>query len=108
MRAVIEAELRERLPDIEVLHAGDADAAEKAFAGHSIDAATLDFYMPGRDGLQLLAALRDRSPATRYVLLTSNLSEEVARRATAMNAMYCPKPLTEHQADRIVRYLREN
>lgn len=105
MRAVIAAELRDRLGDIEVLTAENADVAERMFTGRSIDAATLDFFMPGRDGVELLRALRDRSPATIYVLLTANLSEEVARSATALGAMYCPKPLTQAQADRIAKHL---
>lgn len=106
MRAVVEAELCERLGAIEILSADSADAAERLFDTHQIDATTLDFHMPGRNGLELLRVLRNRSPATVHVLLTSDLAEDIARAATALGAMYCTKPLTRAQADRIAQYLR--
>ncbi len=106
MRAVVAAELVERMPDLHVLHANGGAAALELVEQEHIDVATLDYLMPGIDGLQLLRRLRDRCPAARYVLLTAHPSEAVARDAVALGALYCPKPLTDVQADRIVRYFK--
>lgn len=107
MRAVIEAELLSRMLDVRVLSAANGEEALTIAAKNVIDAATLDFNMPGIDGLELLRRLRNSCPAARYVLLTSDISEQPAREATRLGALYCPKPLTAPQADRIVRYFLE-
>jgi EAL domain-containing protein (putative c-di-GMP-specific phosphodiesterase class I)/DNA-binding response OmpR family regulator len=109
MRAVIEAELADRMPGVRVLSAANGEEALTIAAKNVIDAATLDFHMPGIDGLELLRRLRNCCPAARYVLLTSDLSEQTAREATRLGALYCPKPLNSSspQVDRIVRHFLE-
>ncbi len=107
MRAVIEAELVDRMPGVRVLSAANGEEALTIAAKNIVDAATLDFNMPGIDGLQLLRRLRNACPAAHYVLLTSDLSESTAHEATHLGALYCPKPLTSPQADRIVRHFLE-
>jgi EAL domain-containing protein (putative c-di-GMP-specific phosphodiesterase class I)/DNA-binding response OmpR family regulator len=104
MRAVIEAVLTARMPGIRVLSAANGEDAINIAAKNVIDAATLDFHMPGIDGLALLRQLRNCRPAARYVLLTSELSELTALETTRLGGLYCPKPVTEPQADRIVRH----
>jgi CheY-like chemotaxis protein len=107
MRAVIEAELVDRMPAVRVFTAANGEEALSIATNNFIDAATLDFHMPGIDGLKLLRRLRNCCPTARYVLLTSDLSELTAREATRLGALYCPKPLIAPQADRIVRYFLE-
>jgi len=107
MRAVIEAELVDRMPGVRVLAAANGEEALTVAANNIVDATTLDFNMPGINGLQLLRCLRNTCPAARHVLLTSDLSETTAREATLLGALYCPKPLTSPQADRIVRHFYE-
>jgi len=40
-----------------------------------------DYHLPGMNGLQLTAALKARTPATRVVLITADASPDVERRA---------------------------
>ncbi len=63
--------------------------------------------MPGLDGLDLLRRLRNKCPAGRYALLTSDLTEDTAREATRLGALYGPKPLTSPRAARLTRYFLE-
>jgi len=60
--------------------------------------------MPGINGIDLLRRMRDLCPASRFVILTSDLANEVAAEATTLGAMYCPKPLTTAQALRIATH----
>jgi CheY-like chemotaxis protein len=60
--------------------------AENARAGirkldESIDCIVSDYEMPGRDGLQLLRAIRDDYPDVPFVLLTGQGSEQIAAEA---------------------------
>jgi DNA-binding NarL/FixJ family response regulator len=66
LRQVIEA-----APDIRVVaEVGDGDAALASIESAGPALAILDIDMPGRDGLEVARALRDRRAATRVILLT--------------------------------------
>src|SRR5688500_17843096 len=58
--------------DIEVVaEAADGDEAVRAAERHEPDVILLDLAMPVLDGVGALAALRDRVPAARVLVLTS-------------------------------------
>jgi EAL domain-containing protein (putative c-di-GMP-specific phosphodiesterase class I)/CheY-like chemotaxis protein len=104
MRSLVDTQLRQHLPEARIFLASSGEEALKIAAEELIDATTLDFHMPGIDGLELLRQLRNCCPSARHVFLTANLTEQIAKEATRLGALYCPKPLMEPQIDRIVRY----
>jgi CheY-like chemotaxis protein len=105
MRALISAELSKHFPDATIVTANSGeDALALAEKGTVIDAATLDFHMPGLDGLELLRRLKNKFPAGRYAMLTSDLSESTAQEASRLGALYCPKPMTDSQIARVARF----
>jgi two-component system response regulator FixJ len=53
----------------------------------------IDFKLPDMDGLRLLAALRNRAVRLPAVLITSNPSESLRRRAAAVDVPIVEKPL---------------
>jgi DNA-binding NarL/FixJ family response regulator len=66
LRQVIEADPGVRV----VAEAGSGDEALAAIESVSPDLAVLDIDMPGRDGLDVARALRDRRSSTRVIVLT--------------------------------------
>lgn len=82
-------------PDWERVEASNADDAMKLFDERRIDVALLDFNMPGRDGLDLAGALRERSADMPIAIITANVQDEIISRARALNAAFVPKPVTE-------------
>lgn len=106
MRTLVAHTLQERLPNAEILLAADGDKALSLATERVIDFTTLDFHMPGIDGLELLRRLRDLLPAARHCLLTANLDESIAQKAVGLGALYCPKPLTDAQTDRMLTYFQ--
>ncbi|MFF4615275.1 response regulator transcription factor [Nonomuraea jabiensis] len=69
-------------PDIEVVaEAADGDAVLPAALAHQPDVAVLDVQMPGVDGIEAAAALRERVPGCRVLVLTQLGRPEVLRRA---------------------------
>jgi two-component system, NarL family, response regulator DesR len=59
-------------PDLEVVaEVGSGDAAVEAVLQHSPDVALLDVEMPGLDGIQAAAVIRERSPGTRVLMVTT-------------------------------------
>jgi two-component system response regulator DesR len=59
-------------PDLEVVaEVGSGDAAVQAVLEHSPDVALLDVEMPGLDGIEAARVIRERSPGTRVLMVTT-------------------------------------
>jgi two-component system response regulator DesR len=59
-------------PDLEVVaEVGSGDAAVAAVAEHTPDVALLDVEMPGLDGIAAAHQIRERSPGTRVLMVTT-------------------------------------
>jgi DNA-binding response OmpR family regulator len=70
------------------------EALDKIQAG-DFSLVLLDLRIPGVKGLELLAAIRERQPAARVIIITGYASIETAKEAARMGAMeYLPKPFT--------------
>lgn len=68
------------------------------------DAIVVDIRMPGMDGLELLAHIRERQPGTPTLLMTGHGDEELAEQARRTGAHdYLQKPLDR---EHFVRSLR--
>ena len=71
---------------------GEADGGEQgleAIERLRPDVALLDLRMPGLDGMEVLARLRDSDSDTRVLLVSATLDDDVEREARAMGAAAC-------------------
>jgi PAS domain S-box-containing protein len=75
--------LERELSAAEVLTAGGAEAALETLADQAVDCVVSDYDMPGRNGLELLRAVRERHAELPFVLFTGKGSEEVASEAVS-------------------------
>lgn len=91
--------LRNCYPDWVRLEAGSATDALKAMQQDAPDIALVDFNMPERDGLELVADLRKSNPRMPIALISANQQQEVVNRANALDAIFLPKPLVEKALD---------
>lgn len=82
-------------PNWQRVEARNADEALEAVNSHSIDLAVLDFNMPGKDGLELAAELREAYPHMPIAIITANVQNEIIARARELNATFVGKPVTE-------------
>ena len=95
MRGIISAVLRSD-PEIDVVAtASDAYAARDAMVEHEPDVVTLDFEMPGMDGLSFLQRIMERRP-TPVIMISSAANKngaDLAIAALSHGAAECiPKP----------------
>ena len=69
--------------DMTVTTAPGADAALERLDEERIDCVVSDYDMPGRDGLELLQAVREMYPGLPFILFTGKGSEEIASEAVS-------------------------
>ena len=82
-------------PDWQRVEAGSAEEALQAVKDQPVDLAVLDFNMPGKDGLELAAELRQSYPQMPIAIITANVQNEIVARARELNATFVGKPVTE-------------
>jgi len=85
-------------------YAINGDEALEKMRHAAFDLVLTDLLMPGMNGLELVAAVRDQYPHVPVVLMTSRGSEEIAARALSLGAAsYVPKRLLPRKLAEIVR-----
>jgi CheY-like chemotaxis protein len=94
-RMVMTSAFRRIRPDWELIEATSAQTALEAVSGGSVDVALVDFNMPGTDGLELVAKIRESHPKMPVALVSANLQDEILARTRELNAAFVAKPVTD-------------
>jgi len=94
-RMVVASAFTKIRPDWELTEATNAEQALDILGQGRVDIALVDFNMPGVDGLELLARIRERHPKMPIALISANLQHEIVARARELDAAFVAKPLTE-------------
>jgi len=102
-RKMVTAFALEAFPDANVIAAETGEQALEKTAGVSFQLATIDFNMPGMDGLTLVEKLKRDHPDARFALVTANIQDSIAKRAKALGVEFVSKPVTEENITRFMR-----
>jgi len=94
-RMVMASAFRRLRPDWELVEATGADEALGAIESDPVDIALIDFNMPGLDGLELVARIRERAPEMPIAVVSANLQDEIVARTRELKAAFIAKPLTD-------------
>jgi CheY-like chemotaxis protein len=94
-RMVMASAFRRLRPEWELIEATSADDALQTIAAQPVDIALVDFNMPGVDGLELVARIRESQPTMPVALVSANLQDEIIARTRELNAAFVAKPLTD-------------
>jgi len=73
--------IRQAHPDWKIIEAESGDDAMAKSDSESITYMTLDYNMPGMDGLTLASKMRERFPTARISLLTANIQHAICKKA---------------------------
>ena len=96
---------RLRLKDFDVTAASDGEQAMAAALEKPFDVAVVDLHMPGMNGQELLAALKDRHPFLQVLILTGQGTMGAAMECMRMvAATYLEKP---YDFDQLVEAIRD-
>jgi DNA-binding NarL/FixJ family response regulator len=79
-----------------ILEAAEGEQALKVLEGvTALDYATIDYNMPGMNGIDLAALVKERFPTARIALLTANVQAALRKRAAELGIGFIDKPINE-------------
>jgi two-component system, chemotaxis family, chemotaxis protein CheY len=87
--------IRSLRPGLQLLEAGDGQAALALLVDVSPALAVLDMNMPGMSGLDLAEKIRVLHPETKLALLTANVQDAIKQRAAGLGVHFFRKPISE-------------
>jgi len=82
----------------DVTAVGSGEEALKEISSHSYEVCVLDLNLPGISGMEVLEFIREKSPATKVIVITASLLDEESRRYLEENTLkiiHKPFDLTE-------------
>jgi len=103
-RMMISAIVKSTHPDIILLEASNAEEALEISQGKLINYFSVDFNMPGIDGLELIGKLKVNFPDGKFALLTANIQDAIQQRTLQAGAVCINKPISEASIARMLEY----
>ena len=106
-RMIIRKIIVQMRPSWEVLEASSGDEAMALIAGQCPDYISMDMNMPGIDGLQASAQIREKHPDIRIVLCTANIQAGVQSDAARLGVQFIGKPVTDASVAQMIAFFEE-
>ncbi len=101
-RIMIRGIVTKKKPGWDLVEAGSSEEALEMAAQADIDFFSIDLNMPGIDGLEMITRLPQKYASTPKVLLTANIQDTIANRASELDATCIHKPITEDSIDQML------
>lgn len=102
-RLMIKGFANENNTGIEILEAANGNEALDIVSNKKINHITVDYNMPGMDGLELIQKLRTSQPNANICLLTANVQDSIQSRTKELDINFIAKPINE---EKIVGFLK--
>lgn len=97
--------IRSMRPRLQLLEAGDGEAALALLVDAKPALAVLDMNMPGMSGLDLAEKIRQQHPDMKLALLTANVQDAIQQRAAGLGVHFFRKPIGEAVIGDILKLL---
>ena len=89
-------------PDWSVVQAKDGSDALAKCAEDEFDNCLVDVNMPGIDGFELAALLREKYPTAHICMLTANIQTKIQERAAAAGFQFLAKPVSSGKLEMFI------
>lgn len=102
-RLILQGMIQQDHPGWTILHASSGEEALQLVAGEPVDLVSMDFNMPGMNGLETALELRKLLPKVPIAILTANVQSAVQQRIEEAGMTFIAKPITTTAANQIAR-----
>ncbi|MCJ8299905.1 MAG: response regulator [Pseudomonadales bacterium] len=102
-RMVLRKFVTQLQPDWKIIEACDGSEALGKCEGTQIDWMSIDYNMPGMDGLTLASKLKIRNPDAQMALVTANVQDSIREQAEGMGISFIQKPITLEKIQSFVK-----
>ena len=106
-RMMIKKGIEDLCPDWQLMEAKSGEEALDIAGDKAFDFFSIDFNMPGMDGLELMQALNERFPNARKALLTANIQGAIQEQTQSLGGRVINKPITEESIQKLVDFFNE-
>jgi len=103
-RMMTAALIHEQRPSWEIVEAGNSDEALALIEQQPVDFFSIDFNMPGLNGLDLIKLVKSRCPNAKIVLFTANTQDSIQRKTNQLGAVCINKPITKQSINQILEF----
>jgi len=93
-RMMLSTIIKDLHPDWLIETAEDGETALQLAKTKSFEMFTIDFNMPGMNGLELAEKLKADFPNAKMALLTANIQDSIRNKAEAVGVQFIAKPIT--------------
>jgi len=94
-RMMIKSRFSQLQPDWALQEAQTGDEAVAMVRAQAPDFITMDVNMPGMNGFEAVAHIRQFNRSTKIAMLTANIQESSRTRASELDVTFIQKPVTE-------------
>ncbi|MES0489099.1 MAG: response regulator [Leptospirales bacterium] len=85
-----------------ILEAAGAEAALKILEESSVDVISIDYNMPGLNGLELAKKIQELYSSVKIALLTANIQDTIRKEAEDIGLVFLEKPITAEIVKKLV------
>lgn len=103
-RMMITAIIKDKKPDLNIIESSNGNEALDLSKGKSIDFFSIDYNMPGIDGLELISQLKKDFSSSKFALLTANIQDATHAKAKTIGATCINKPISEDSIIKMLGY----
>jgi len=101
-RLLLKLSIKHCESDSNILEASDASEALKILEEENIDIVSIDYKIPGINGLELLKIIKEKYPHIKTAILTGYTHELEREQVEELGAAYIEKPINENTAKKII------
>jgi CheY-like chemotaxis protein len=94
-RMMIRAFIEAKHKDWTIIEAADSQEALEKSSGQQCDVISIDYNMPGMNGLELATLMKERFPSAKIAIFTANAQDSIRNQAVAQGLEFIVKPITE-------------
>jgi len=102
-RLILQGMILQAHPDWTILHASHGEEALELVRKQPVDLVSMDFNMPGMNGLEAAHALRGLLPTVPIAILTANVQSAVQERIEEAGMVFIAKPITTSVASQLAQ-----